>query len=255
MRLLALCTFLTICGYASTPCDIAQNGVTNLNDVQTVIKQALGQSGASADMNVDGVVNVVDVQIVMQAALTGFCGTSVTGTASLGAAIAGAGVTLVDSTGQTVTASTASDGTYRVSSAGLTPPYLVRIVTASASGSFPPGTTLYSVSADGNANARINVHVLSDLMVRSFYSAQGLDADIAFANPTGSSAPPTPAAVQSLASVVIPGVQLWLNNAGVNATPGPPANGAINLISSPFTAYPAGVTPTAGLTPCCILRV
>ena len=172
---------------------------------------------------------------------------SVTGTASLGAAIAGAGVTLVDANGNTATGVTASDGTFTLSSAGLTPPYLVKVVTASTSGPFPAGTTLYSVSADGNVSTHINVHVLSDLILRSFYSAQGIDPDTAFANPAGANAAPTPVAVQALASLVIPAVQLWLNNAAVNATPGPPASGSINLISSPFTAYPAGVTPTAGL--------
>src|SRR5581483_9143006 len=96
-------------------------------------------------------------------------------------------------------------------------------------------------------STRINVHVLSDLTLRSFYSAQGIDPDTAFASPSGPNAAPTPAAVQSLASLVIPAVQLWLNNAGVSATPGPPSNGSINLISSPFIAYPAGVTPPTGL--------
>ncbi len=172
---------------------------------------------------------------------------SVAGTASLGAAIVGASVTLVDANGNTVIGTTASDGTFTLSSAGLTPPYLVRVVTASDSGAFPKGTTLYSVSADGNVSTHINVHVLSDLILRSFYSAQGIDPDNAFANPAGGNAAPTPVAVQSLASLVIPAVQLWLTNAGVNATPGAPANGSINLISSPFAAYPAGVTPTTGL--------
>ena len=172
---------------------------------------------------------------------------NITGTASLGAAISGGAVTLADANGNIATGTTASDGTYILNAGGLTPPYLVRVVTASASGPFPAGTTLYSVSADGNVSTHINVHILSDLILRSFYSAQGIDPDTAFANPAGANAAPTPAAVQSLASLVIPAVQLWLNNAGVNAIPGPPANGAINLISSPFTAYPPGVTPAAGL--------
>jgi hypothetical protein len=172
---------------------------------------------------------------------------SVTGTASLGAAITNANVTLVDAHGTTVTGTTASDGVFALNSAGLMPPYIVRVVTTTASGRFPAGTTLYSVSADSNASTRINVHVLSDLILRSFYSAQGIDPDTAFTNPIGSNAAPMPAAVQGLAALVIPAVQLWLNQAGVTATPGPPSNGSINLISSPLTAYPAGVTPTAGL--------
>ncbi len=174
--------------------------------------------------------------------------TNVTGTASLGAAIGGGLVTLVDANGNILTGTTASDGTFAFNSAGLTPPFLVRVVTTSASGSFLAGTTLYSVSADGNPTTHMNVHVLSDLILRSFYSAQGIDPDTAFGEPNlAAYAPPTPVAVQSIATLVIPAVQLWLTNAGVNATAGPPANGSINLLSSPFTAYPAGVTPTTGL--------
>jgi hypothetical protein len=171
---------------------------------------------------------------------------NVTGTASLGAAISGGIVTLVDATGRTATGTTASDGTFLLDSSALTPPYLVRVVTTTASGNYPAGTTLYSVSADPNASAHINVHVLSDLMLRSFYSAQGIDPDTAFASPLGADAAPTPTAVQGLASLAISASQLWLGNAGVNATAGAPANGAINLISSPFTTYPPGATP-AGL--------
>jgi hypothetical protein len=172
---------------------------------------------------------------------------SVQGTASLGAAIRGAAVTLMDADGTSRTGITASDGTFALNSAGLTPPFLVKVVTASAVGSFPAGTTLFSVSADENASTRINVHVLSDLMVRSFYSAQGLDAGDAFASPIGPNAAPNEAAVLSLANLVIPAVQLWLDQAGVVATADAPGDDAINLISSRFVAYPPGVNPPSGL--------
>jgi hypothetical protein len=171
----------------------------------------------------------------------------VTGRASLGAAIAGANVTLTDVNGNMVFGTTASDGSFTLSTATLTPPFLVKVVTASQSGGFPAGTILYSVSADANASTNINVHVLSDLMVRSFYSAQNLDVDNAFTGPTGINAAPTAVAVQSLANLVIPAVQLWLTNAGVTATGGAPTNDSINLISSPFVAYPPGVIPPGGL--------
>jgi hypothetical protein len=163
---------------------------------------------------------------------------TVTGTASLGAAIIGAAVTLKDANGMTTTGTTASDGTFTLNTGGMSPPFLVKAVTATASGSFPAGTTLYSVSADGNVTTHINIHVLSDLIVRSYYSANGIDADTAFASPTASgNAAPTPLAVQNLANAVIAVVQLWFNNAGLTVTPlTPPASGSINLISSTFLA-------------------
>src|SRR5262245_60504306 len=117
---------------------------------------------------------------------------TVRGTASLGAAIAGAAVTLVDFAGNVRTGTTASDGSFGFSTGGLTPPFLVKVVTATDSGEFPAGTTLYSVSALPNPSQRINVHVLTDVMVRSFYSAQGINVNNAFTSPTGANAPPSP---------------------------------------------------------------
>lgn len=172
---------------------------------------------------------------------------SVKGTASLGAAISGAAVTLVDSQGNTVSGTTASDGTFALPTAGLVPPFLVKVVTTAPSGSFPAGTTLYSVSADANASTRINVTTLTDLILRTFYAAEGINPDNAFAAPTGGNAPPDPIAVQSIADLVIPGLALWLDGAGVTATSGPGSADAINLISSPLIAYQPGVTPPDGL--------
>jgi hypothetical protein len=169
-------------------------------------------------------------------------GSSVIGTASLGAPIANAPVTLVDANGDTSMATTAADGTFTVDTGGLTPPFLVKIVTASSSGTFPSGTTLYSVSADAKTSTNINVHALSDLIVRSYYSAQGIDVDNAFANPTVSAnAAPTPLAVQTMASAVIQAMQLWFSAAGISVTPAAPSSGSINLISSPFIANDTGL--------------
>jgi len=165
---------------------------------------------------------------------------TVTGTASAGAPLANAAVTLKDVNGNISTGTTASDGTFTLNTGGLTPPFLVKVVTASGSGSFPAGSLLYSVSADSNATTAINVHVLSDLIVRSWYSVQGINPDVAFTNPVASPAP-SPQTVQIIAGTVIQLMQLWLNNAGVNATAGTPSNGSINLISSPFTANDTGL--------------
>jgi len=171
---------------------------------------------------------------------------SVQGTASLGAAISGAAVTLKDASGNSVSGTTASDGTFALNSAGLTPPFLVKVVLASASGQFPAGTTLYSVSADGNASSHINVNVLTDLLLRSFYSAQGINPDAAFASPLGGNAAPSPVAVLSIANLIIPAIQLFSGNDGITLTPDTPASGALNVISSPYVAFPAGLTPPQG---------
>jgi hypothetical protein len=214
-------------GIASCPADIV---VSAGGENQTVTGTATDVAGNTASVTSEP-----------------FSTPQVQGTASLGAAIAGAEVMMVDAAGNTASGTTASDGTFVLDTSGLTPPFLVRIVTAIASGAFPAGTTLYSVSADPNRSTRINVSVLTDLIVRSFYAAQGIDVADAFVIPTGDNAPPSPVAVRALANLVIPAVQLWLDNAGVTATGEAPADDAVNLISSPFIAYPPGVTPTSGL--------
>ncbi len=159
--------------------------------------------------------------VVPQAAST----PSVSGTAATGAAIAGATVTLKDSAGNTRTATTASDGTFSIATGTLTPPFLL-VVTS-------PSGTFYSVSADANTVATVNITPLTDLIVRSWYDVQGVTTDAAFADPA-LNVPPSPTAVAVVGSVVENAVQLWLNQAGVTS-------GSTNLISTPFSANSSGV--------------
>jgi hypothetical protein len=58
---------------AITPCDVNQDGYTNVNDVQAIVNQSLGTATANAALNGSGVVNVVDVQIVINAVLGRGC--------------------------------------------------------------------------------------------------------------------------------------------------------------------------------------
>jgi hypothetical protein len=58
---------------AITPCDVNQDGYTNVTDVQAIINQSLGTATANAALNGRGVVNVVGVQIVINAALGSGC--------------------------------------------------------------------------------------------------------------------------------------------------------------------------------------
>ena len=146
--------------------------------------------------------------------------TSVSGTAAAGAAIVGALVTLEDSAGHSSTATTASDGSYTLSTTGFTPPFLIQVQA--------PSGNLYSVSADALASTIINVHPYTDLIIRSWYSAQGVAIDTAFTNPASAPAP-APGSVQILNSAVTNLAQLWLTNAGVNTS-------TFNMISSPFAA-------------------
>ena len=107
------------------------------------------------------------------------------GTAATGSAIVGASVTLVDSNGTQVTTKTDSAGNFSLSSTGLTPPFLVKVVTASAStNGYAAGTTFYSVSDQASPSV-INITPLTDLIIRNWYAAQStpVSLDTAFSSP------------------------------------------------------------------------
>jgi uncharacterized protein (TIGR03437 family) len=68
---------------ALSPCDINQDGNTNVLDAQGMINEALGATAPANDLNGDGVVNVVDIRIVMNAALNLGCSASVDTTSTV----------------------------------------------------------------------------------------------------------------------------------------------------------------------------
>src|SRR6185437_12418505 len=151
---------------------------------------------------------------------------NVTGTAATGAPVAGAAVTLKDSAGVTRTSTSGVDGTFSVSSGGLTPPFLLSVTTGG-------GKTLYSVSADANVTTTVNLDPLADLVIRAWYQAQNSTADAAFANPSALP-PPTPAQVQLLSHVFVQTMALWLQNNGLDPS-------TFDPIATPFAANGSGL--------------
>ena len=82
-RLFCLCGLAIACSHATTfsKCDVNQDGVTTVADVQKEVNQALGASAAANDLTGNGSVDVVDVQIAIDAVLLSYCaadGTSTT---------------------------------------------------------------------------------------------------------------------------------------------------------------------------------
>ena len=151
-------------------------------------------------------------------------GTSASGIAAMGSPIVGAAVILKDSAGHSTSATTATDGTYTLSTTGFTPPFLVQVQASSGN--------LYSVSADALNTTVINVDPYTDLIVRSWYSAQRVSIDTAFATPASNPAPAV-SSVQMLHNAVANLLQMWLTNVGIDTS-------KFNLISTPFTANGAG---------------
>src|SRR5581483_9169596 len=132
---------------------------------------------------------------------------TVSGTAATGQAVASAVITITGAAGGTVTATTAADGSYTADVSSLTAPYLEKVTTGA-------GTVLYSV---GPAAGTVNIHPLTDLIVRAWYEAQGKTADAAFADPAGNP-PPTATEVAVVASVVEKVVAKWLTDKGIDPT-------------------------------------
>jgi hypothetical protein len=145
--------------------------------------------------------------------------TALAGVAAKGAAIAGATVTLVDKKGNSVSTTTDVDGGYTLDTTGLKPPFLVSVAVDDTH-------TLYSVSADADVASVVNISPLTDLIVRSWYSVQGVTIDTAFADPV-TNPPPTPDQVQLISNVVVQVVSLWLQQNGVSTS-------GFSPISTPF---------------------
>ena len=172
--------------------------------------------------------NVTNIQVSCAA-------NNLSGTAATGSPIGAAAVTLVDSSGRQVSAQTQSNGEYSLSTAGLTPPFLVKVVTASASpNGYAPGTTFYGVSDQASPSV-INLTPLTDLIVRDWYAAQSSPVSIAtaFSNPAANP-PPSVAEVQVIQQVVLDIVQPVLQQQGVNPL-------GLDLISGAFTANGQGL--------------
>ena len=150
----------------------------------------------------------------------------VSGTAAMGAAISGATVTLVDSTGASISGSTGQGGSFSLDATGLTPPFLLSITSGDV--------TLYSVSADLNSSTTINLTPLTDLIVSTWYGVQGTSAAAAFSNPLGNP-PPTPTEIKVIGTVVQNMMSSALQAAGVDNAAG------FNPISTPFAANGSGI--------------
>lgn len=194
----------------------------------TVSAQPSGQTCSVASGSGTVTADVSSVQVACSA-------NNLSGTAATGSPIGAATVTLVDSTGKQVTVQTASNGQYSLSTSGLTPPFLVKVVTATASaGGYAAGTTFYGVSDQASPSV-INITPLTDLIIRDWYAAQAAPVAIAtaFSNPAASP-PPSVADVQLIQSVVLDIVQPLLQQQGVSLT-------GLDLISGTFSANGQGI--------------
>ncbi len=145
------------------------------------------------------------------------------GTAAAGAPIGGATVTLKDRNGSSVSAVTGADGRFLLDTAGLEPPFLLRV-------DLPAGGSLYGVATVAGV---ANLHPLTDLILRTWYGVEGTDLGAAFANLGPSTPVPTALEVGLLEGLVRRAVQKWLEDRGIDP-------GTFDLIRSSFAADGTG---------------
>ena len=148
--------------------------------------------------------------------------TSLSGTAAAGAPITSASITVKDKYGALKTIETGMDGKYIVDVTGMTAPFLLKV----ASGA----TSLYSTAAD---TGTANIHPFTDLIIRSWYKAKGIDIDTDFGGTGALASPPTASEIATIEVVVRSILSTWLTQVGLSET-------NFNLLTSPFDADSEG---------------
>jgi len=181
---------------------------------------ALGSVGITASATLGGGVTGATPQTITSNTATLSVVAMAEGTAAEGSPIAGASVSLRDSAGQYAAGVTDAAGRFRIPSAGMTAPYLLKVTDAE-------GRVLYGMAAsDGTAN----LDPYSDLVVREAFALKGSDADAAFAGHGSLPAPATLAALDRALTGILGDA---LTEAGLE-----PAG--FSLLSTPFVADHSG---------------
>lgn len=121
-------------------------------------------------------------------------GTGLGGTAAVGAPLVGAAITAKDRAGNVATTTTAIDGSYAVDVTGFEDLFLVEVSSSTLA------SDLYSIGTQGGGI--VNLTPMTDLALRAYYDAQGLDVAAVFDTLGASSTIPTAAEVQGLRSAL-----------------------------------------------------
>lgn len=147
---------------------------------------------------------------------------TISGTAAAGAPLISASITVKDAVGATKSGATGSDGKYSIDVTGLTPPFLLKVVSGA--------NTLYSVAS---AAGTTNIHPFTDLIIRNYYKVKGSDVDTVFGGVGPPALIPTAAEITTIADVTENILTAWLSQVGLNPT-------TFNLIGTPFNADGTG---------------
>ena len=156
---------------------------------------------------------------------------TLSGTAAVGAPIADADIVAKDRNGTAVNGTTGSDGTFSLDVTGLTAPFLLRVTTAG-------GDDLFSV---GSQTGIVALTPLTDMVVRSYYRARGLDIDTVFASLSGSDPVPTVDEIRVVAAAVRDLVAQWIEAQGLDPE-------EVDLMTIAFAADGSGFDAVLDMT-------
>ena len=154
----------------------------------------------------------------------GLGGASLPGPAAVGAPLVNATITVKDRNGLSTTGTTGADGKYTVNVSALTAPFLLKVTAAG-------NPDRYSV---GSQAGIVNLTPLTDMVVRNYYRARGLDVATVFTALSSTDPIPTTDEVALLVNQTKNLVARSLQANGVDP------NG-YNFITTAFDANTAGV--------------
>lgn len=151
-------------------------------------------------------------------------GASLSGTAAVGAPLTNATITVKDRNGLQATGTTGADGKYSVNVSTLTAPFLLKVTAVG-------NPDRYSV---GSQAGIVNLTPLTDMVVRNYYRARGLDVATLFTTLSSTDPIPTTDEVALLVNQTKNLVARSLEANGVDAD-------GYNFITTSFNANNAGV--------------
>ena len=151
-------------------------------------------------------------------------GASLSGTAAVGAPLTNATITVKDRNGVSTTGTTGADGKYSVDVSTLTAPFLLKVTAAG-------NPDRYSV---GSQAGIVNLTPLTDMVVRNYYRARGLDVATVFTALSSTDPIPTTDEVALLVNQTKNLVARSLEGNGVDAD-------GYNFMTTAFDANNAGV--------------
>ena len=155
---------------------------------------------------------------------------ALSGVAAGGDPLASAAITLKDQNGQTKSGTSNADGTFSINITGLTPPFLLKAVSADTK------TTYFgAVAGAANSNLKANIHKYTDVAVRAYYAAlSSSDAATVFNGVSSTTVLPSQTDLSNFSKTLGSALQPTMVKIGV-ANPA-----SFDIFTTPFAANQTG---------------